>query len=127
MRKPKPKTILGKKIVSRCNELGIRMAQLERNIGMKHGQLTMYSNGHRLPSEQTARRIEDGLKWERGTIKSLIAENDEENLCGHTASKRELKVLAAWNRGDRTPEEVAEITGYTLEVVGMYLPIGDEA
>lgn len=38
----------------------------------------------------------------------------------------EQEILKAWKRGDRTPYEVAKITGYTLKTIAKYLPMGLE-
>ena len=126
MRKAIPRTKIGRVIVQRCNELGITMSQLEKEIGMAHGILTAYSKGHIVPSKRAVIRIERKLCLKEGTIEFLIdrPEHDEEDI-GHKPSKREQKVLDAWNRVDRTPEQVAQITGYPIKVVGMYLPLDE--
>lgn len=38
-------------------------------------------------------------------------------------SKEEQTVLDAWKRGERTHQQVAEITGFTLDVINKYLPV----
>lgn len=38
-------------------------------------------------------------------------------------SKEEQEVLDAWKRGERTHQQVAEITGFTLDVINKYLPV----
>lgn len=37
-------------------------------------------------------------------------------------SKQEEKVLKAWNRGERTAEEVAEITKLLMKTIYRYIP-----
>ena len=41
-------------------------------------------------------------------------------------SKEEQAVLDAWKRGERTHKQVAEITGFTLDVINKYLPVFKE-
>ena len=38
-------------------------------------------------------------------------------------SKEEQTVLDAWKRDERTHQQVAEITGFTLDVINKYLPV----
>lgn len=127
MRKPNPKTQIGKVIVQRCNELGITLSQLEKEAQLGHGLLSAYSKGSMTPSKRTVIRIERKLKMKEGTIEFMIdrPEGDEDDA-GHKPSKREKKILAAWKCGDRTPEEVSVITGYSMKIVGMYLPLKEE-
>lgn len=127
MRKAIPRTKIGRVIVQRCNELGITMSQLEKEIGMAHGMLTAYSKGHIVPSKRAVIRIERKLCLKEGTIEFLLdrPEYDEEDV-GHKPSKREKKILEAWKCGDRTPKEVSDITGYSMKIVGMYLPLEEE-
>ena len=126
MRKAIPRTKIGRVIVQRCNELGITMSKLESEIGIAHGLLSAYSKGSMTPSKATVIRIERKLKLKEGTIEFLIErqESDEDDI-GHKPSRREQKVLDAWDRGNRTPEQVAQITGYPIKVVGMYLPLDE--
>ena len=43
---------------------------------------------------------------------------------GTTESVMAQRILSAWNRGDRSFDEVVAITGYTRDQVGFYLPYG---
>lgn len=44
----------------------------------------------------------------------------------HVMSIREEEILKAWKRGERSPEEICEITGYSMKEIGLYLPLGTE-
>lgn len=108
-------------------ERGITQRQLSRNIGIGESQVNKYVCGLALPRADTLQRIENSLGVKKGTLRALIdAEDDDIDGTTHTMSSREEKILSVWNRGEKTAEEVANITGYPLRVVGLYLPIGIE-
>lgn len=48
---------------------------------------------------------------------------DEKGI--HTMGKIEKKVLEAWKRGERTAEEISELTGIKLKTVHKYIPRGE--
>lgn len=75
---------------------------------------------------KSASKIEEALLLTKGTLEAIIKNDDDNDTHGHVASRRECEILAAWKRGERTPEEVAEITGYSMKVVGNFLPLGIE-
>lgn len=75
---------------------------------------------------KSASKIEEALLLAKGTLEAILKDDEDEEIRGHVASERECEILAAWKRGERTPEEVAEITGYSLDVVGLFLPLGIE-
>ena len=54
--------------------------------------------------------------------------SNRNGLRGHARclGESEIKdrILAAWHRGDRSFDEVVEITGYTRAQVAYYLPVG---
>ena len=43
---------------------------------------------------------------------------------GSTESPMAQRILSAWNRGERSFDEVVAITGYSRDQVGFYLPYG---
>ena len=49
--------------------------------------------------------------------------NNRKKYGGRFVSKEEQTVLDAWKRGERTHQQVAEITGFTLDVINKYLPV----
>ena len=49
--------------------------------------------------------------------------NNRKKSGGRFVSKEEQTVLDAWKRGERTDQQVAEITGFTLDVINKYLPV----
>ena len=58
------------------------------------------------------------------TMKKSKKGEKHEPRVGTTESLMAQKVLAAWNRGARSFDEVVKITGYTRQQVGQYLPFG---
>ncbi len=101
--------------------------QLSKAIGIGEPQIYKYVHAVAIPRARVVDRIEDALGVQRGTLHDVIAqERAGEDGDTHEMSTREEQILSAWNRGARTAEEVAEITGYSLRVVGLYLPLGIE-
>ena len=49
--------------------------------------------------------------------------NNRKKKNSRYVSKEEQTVLDAWKRGERTNQQVAEITGFTLDVINKYLPV----
>ena len=49
--------------------------------------------------------------------------NNRKKKNSRYVSKEEQTVLDAWKRGERTDQQVAEITGFTLDVINKYLPV----
>lgn len=108
-------------------EQGITQRQLARNINIGESQVNKYVRGMALPSADTLARIENTLGLYKGTLQAIVDEEDfDADGDLHVMSTREEEILKAWNRGERTAEEVAEITGYPLRIVGLYLPLGIE-
>lgn len=50
--------------------------------------------------------------------------NGRKGKAGHKDGELKNKVLEAWKCGDRSFDEVVEITGFTREQVAYYIPIG---
>ena len=97
--------------------------QLGSNIGVSEYTVSKYVNGLSVPRKKRVMSIEQTLALEIGTLQKLI---DEEGKVTDDEETREEKILKAWKRGERTPYEVAEITGYPIKVVKKYLPLGLE-
>lgn len=49
--------------------------------------------------------------------------NGDEGTCG--IGRIEAAVLKAWKRGERTAEEIEEITGIPLKTIYKYIPRGE--
>ena len=95
-------------------------------IGVSSSTVYKWGRGEVLPQENMVRKIERLLDMEPGTLQKIIDASRTETEYEHKITDREKKILAAWNRGDRTPEDVSKITGYSLKIVGLYLPLGIE-
>ena len=111
---------------------GLSQVQLGKNVGVSDCAISKYVNGISIPRKKRIASIEQSLGLERGTLqrcadadKSRLDEIDNCNI-EEDDETREEKILKAWKRGERTPYEVAEITGYPIKVVKKYLPLGLE-
>lgn len=121
-RKALPISDVGKAIQSRLEELGMSQRELSLQIGLNEGTVNTYIKGKSVPSEETAAKIEEALDLEVGEIERLI-NRVRKDTSHYTQSKKEQEILAAWNRGELTKEQVAEKTGYSLKIVNRYLPV----
>ena len=103
---------------------GMSQRQLGMNIGVSECAVSKYVAGTMIPRKKRIASIEQSLGLEKGTLQRCAdadkcdVEDDDET--------REEKILKAWKRGERTPYEVAEITGYPIKIVKKYLPLGLE-
>lgn len=120
------KTPLGKFIAKMCREKGITQAELSRRIGTHKAYINALCSGNRCPSRKMVKLIEKELDIEEGTIERMMrrmGKGEDEYDGAHVASPREKRILEVWNRGEKTPKEVARITGYSIKTVGIYLPL----
>lgn len=56
-------------------------------------------------------------------LRSGNGNNRKNNTSGHNMGRIEAAVLKAWKRGERSAEEISEITGYPLKVIDRYVPV----
>lgn len=113
-------------IVTKCHEKGLKQRELEKIAGLSQGAIYHYKCGGK-PSRASAEKLDKALELPPGTVESTIVREKMKYKVQHEMTKEEEKILAAWKRGDRTPEEVQEITGYSMQVIGKYLPLRMEA
>lgn len=104
-------------------ERGMQQKDLADAIGVNAPVFTNWNSGKAQPSREKVRLMERALGVEEGTIEQTMNREMLPYEPLYNPSKRELEILKAWKRGERTPEEVSKITGYSLEIVGKYLPI----
>lgn len=108
---------------------GITKKQLAEEIGATQSSITRYTQGKTVPSDDTISKLEKALELESGSLKRIV--DNEKGEKGNIKKRRiyekndtETNVLKAWKRGERTPYEVSEITGYSMKVIAKYLPVG---
>ena len=56
-------------------------------------------------------------------IRSGSGRKKKNNTGIHSMGRIESAVLKAWKRGERSAEEISEITGYPLNVIDRYVPV----
>ena len=107
---------------------GITKKQLAEEIGATQSSITRYTQGKTVPSDDTVLKLEKALELESGSLKRIV--DNEKGEKSNVKKRRiyekndtETNVLKAWKRGERTPYEVSEITGYSMRVVAKYLPV----
>lgn len=109
---------------------GISKKHLAEMIGTTQSLITRYSKNKTVPKRDTVSKLEKALGLETESLQSII-DADKNYEVQVRKSKYETKrndtetdILKAWKRGERTPYEVSEITGYSLVTVAKYLPVG---
>ena len=107
---------------------GITKKQLAEEIGATQSSITRYTQNKTIPSDDTVLKLERILDLENGSLKRIV--DDARDKKANTKKRKEIRndveeeVLRVWKRGERTPYEVSEITGYSMRVVAKYLPVG---
>lgn len=107
---------------------GITKKQLAEEIGATQSSITRYTHNKTIPSDDTVLKLERILDLENGSLKRIVDDARDEKTS--TKKRKEIRndveeeVLRVWKRGERTPYEVSEITGYSMKVVAKYLPVG---
>lgn len=107
---------------------GITKKQLAEEIGATQSSITRYTQNKTIPSDDTVLKLERILDLENGSLKRIV--DDARDKKSSTKKRKEIRndveeeVLRVWKRGERTPYEVSEITGYSMRVVAKYLPVG---
>lgn len=104
-------------------ERGMQQKDLAAAIGVNAPVFTNWNSGKALPSVEKVKLMERAFGVEEGTIERTLNREVLPYEPIYSPSQRELDILKAWKRGERTPEEVSKITGYPIEIVGKYLPI----
>ena len=56
-------------------------------------------------------------------IRSGSGGRKRNNTGVHSMGRIEAAVLKAWKRGERSVEEISNITGYSLKVIDRYVPV----
>lgn len=109
---------------------GITKKCLAEMIGSTQSLVTRYSKNKVIPKAKTVSLMESALGLESGSLQSII-DADKSSKVKVRKNKYKTKrdtteenILKAWKRGERTPYEVSEITGYSLVTVAKYLPVG---
>jgi transcriptional regulator with XRE-family HTH domain len=69
---PEPHTRLDQAMTARSLELGKRWVQIARDAGITTSALSGIRRGEYRPSALTARRLEDALRWEYGSIDAIL-------------------------------------------------------
>ncbi len=64
----------------------------------------------------------EGVAGERGRVMGRYVKKNLEQAGVHCAGRIEKKVLEAWKRGERSVEEIAEITKLPLKTIYKYIP-----
>lgn len=108
---------------------GITKKQLAEEIGATQSSITRYTQGKTVPNDDTISKLEKALELESGSLKRIVdsEKGEKSNIKKRRIYEKndtETNVLKAWRRGERTPYEVSEITGYSMKVVAKYLPVG---
>lgn len=109
---------------------GVSKKHLAEMIGTTQSLITRYSKNKIVPKRDTVSKLEKALGLKEGSLQRII---DADKNCEVRVRKSkyetkrndtESEILRAWKRGERTPYEVSEITGYSLRIVAKYLPVG---
>lgn len=123
MKEMKANNKLGEAIKEGCKRLGINQKELSLRCGCYTGMVSRYVRGKDTPSRRTTEKIERELGFEKGYLESLIERNKKADPTRYSPSKTEVEILAAWNRGERTPHEISRITGYDIRTIDKYIPV----
>ena len=114
------------KIVKReCKRLGIIQKEFAQRCGISSAMVSNYCRGVNTPSVKVVKTMERQLGLEEGTIEKVVVRK-RLDPSSYAATKREREILAAWDRGRLTPKEVAKVTGYSLRIIGRYLPLDED-
>lgn len=118
----------GKFINDAIKHKGITKKQLAEEIGATQSSITRYTQNKTIPSDDTVLKLERILDLESGSLKRIV--DDARDKKASIKKRKEIRndveeeVLRVWKRGERTPYEVSEITGYSMSIIERYLPVG---
>jgi transcriptional regulator with XRE-family HTH domain len=98
MAMPEPRTRLDQAMTERSLELSKRWVHIAKEAGITTSALSGIRRGDYKPSALTARRLEDALQWEYGSI--------DETLAGGEPTPRAIRVTEAYTpEREPTPAE----------------------
>lgn len=108
---------------------GITKKQFAKMVGSTQSAVTRYTQNKVVPKDALIVKMEAVLDIKDKSLQRIIREDKEvkKSLAERkeiARSNTETKILSAWKRGERTPYEVSQITGYSLRIVAKYLPVG---
>lgn len=108
-------------LTRRIDELDLTWAELASASGVHEVTLRALRRGENKPSARTKRRLEDALKWERGSVDTVLAGNDpvpvtrqrpptldETQAIAETNRYRAERLLANYQALDESRQRMAE-------------------
>lgn len=120
-------TKVGEEIDELLRNSGHTRRELCSATGIEYNCLSRMICGRKTPGAKMLRAIEKFVGVEENYLDAFINKIERPNrTAAYIPSKREEEILQAWHRGDRTPEEISEITGYSLSIISRYIPMGEE-
>lgn len=120
-RPPKPRGEFGHLLQGRLDDLGMKQMELAIACGIYKHSISNYVTGKGTPKKETVAKMEKVLGFGVGELESCI-NREKEDPSRYIPSKRERAILAAWNCGELTKEQVAKKTGYSVEIVDRFIP-----
>lgn len=119
----------GEELNKAIRRKGITKKCFAEMIGATQAAVTRYTQNKVVPKDALVVKMEIVLDIKDGSLQKIIKE--DKYIKKSFAERKEIiknntetKILLAWKRGERTPYEVSQITGYSLRTVAKYLPIG---
>lgn len=108
---------------------GITKKRFAEMIGATQSAVTKYTQNKVVPRDSLIIKMESVLDVKDERLQKIVRKDREikKSLAERkeiARSDTETKILSAWKRGERTPYEVSQITGYSLRIVAKYLPVG---
>lgn len=110
-----------------CLAKGIAQKELAKRIGISINSMSRIVRCVDTPNEDVVKKIEEELGLTKGQIERMVVREENDDKTRYSPSKKERKVLEAWDCGKLSPQEVSIKTGYSINVIARYLPINEDA